>query len=459
MKSFKLWGIRVALVIFIVAFSLASTKTEYKSMLGENKKEDYLIVISVDALNAKDYDVIKDLPNFKSLMANGSYAKEVVGIYPTLTYPSHTTISTGTYPDKHGIVNNKRFQIGSSNPEWYWYSKDIGVPTFYDLARKKGLTVGALAWPVTAGADIDYNYPEMWTISEKENEEELLKKNGTSPLITYLRKNYGSKLRERKQPELDNFITSSAVYLIKNKKPNVLLVHLVELDSNRHNFGADSAEVKTALERQDERIGKIVRAAKDAGIYNNTTFVVLGDHGFLNIDKKVNLNKKLIEDGLIHLDDQGKVEDWEAAVDACDGSAYVYLKDDSAELRQRVENLLHTYKSKGEYGIEEVYSKDELNEFRTNPKADFMLEAKEGYFFSNDVKANNVLEKSTSLGTHGYSPYKPNYNTFFMVSGAKAEKNKVVSSMRLVDEAPTMAKILGIEMKNIDGIIIEELVK
>ena len=44
------------------------------------------------------------------------------------------------------------------------------------------------------------------------------------------------------QPELDDFVTESAVHTIKTKKPNLMLIHLVDLDAQRHHHGFSSDE-------------------------------------------------------------------------------------------------------------------------------------------------------------------------------------------------------------------------
>lgn len=462
MIKLRRWGTRIFIIciIILLTFAPSSSREVYKTVFSGDIKKNYLVVISVDALNAGDFDTIKELPNFRKLLQNGSYAREVVGVYPTLTYPSHTSIVTGVYPDKHGIENNKKNQIGVKNLEWYWYYKDIKAPTVYDLAKEKNLKVGALAWPVTAGAPIDYNYPEIWTLKPEENEEELIKKNGTSKFVVDIRNRFGKDLKERKHPELDNFITDSAIYLIKNKKPDLTLIHLGELDSKRHGNGANAPIIKEVLKKQDERIGKIINASKAAGTYDSTTFIVLGDHGFIDIQNKVNLNVLLKNEGLIKSDNNENVTDWSAWIDSCDGSAYVYLKDKNNEAaREKVEFLLKKYKDDGKYGIEKIYTKNDIKKFKSNPEVDYMLEAREGFFFSNDWQGEAAVEKSKALATHGFSPYKPNYNTFFMVSGAKAKKGAVLSKINMVDEGPTMAKILQMDMKNVDGRVLNELIK
>ena len=78
----------------------------------------YMVVISFDAVSSEDIEVLKNLPNFKKLIENGSWIKRVDSIYPTLTYPAHTTIVTGKYPNNHRIIDNTIFKVGDFVPNW-----------------------------------------------------------------------------------------------------------------------------------------------------------------------------------------------------------------------------------------------------------------------------------------------------------------------------------------------------
>jgi predicted AlkP superfamily pyrophosphatase or phosphodiesterase len=116
-------------------------------MKSTSKK--HLIVLSVDALNKHDFDYINQLPNFKDFIENGAYVREVDSVYPSLTYTAHTSIITGTYPDKHGIFTNEIAtpSVATKQP-WFWFEKDIQVPTLFDYARKANLVTANVLWPV-----------------------------------------------------------------------------------------------------------------------------------------------------------------------------------------------------------------------------------------------------------------------------------------------------------------------
>jgi len=72
-------------------------------------RERHVLVISVDGLGASLYQLLAakvHVPNLTRLRREGSYAEGVLGVYPTVTYPSHTTIVTGRMPAEHGIYSN-----------------------------------------------------------------------------------------------------------------------------------------------------------------------------------------------------------------------------------------------------------------------------------------------------------------------------------------------------------------
>lgn len=103
-----------------------------------------LVVVSLDAMGFDDMNEwIDQAPHLKALRNRGSWVKHVQGIFPTLTYPSHTSIITGQYPAIHGIVNNTKLQPNRLSPDWYWYRKDVKATPLYDVAHDHGMTTAA----------------------------------------------------------------------------------------------------------------------------------------------------------------------------------------------------------------------------------------------------------------------------------------------------------------------------
>ena len=432
-----------------------------------SKLTDHLIVISFDCLSALDFPKLKALPNFKKLLENGSYCNNVETIYPSVTYPCHATIVTGNYPNKHGVINNTYLQPGMQSPDWFWQRKFIKGTTLYDEAKKSGMTTAALLWPVTAKAKyIDYNMPEIFANRPWHHQVAVSLANGTPLYQLEMNYRFGHIRKGLSQPELDDFVLESTVQTIKSKKPNLLLVHFTDLDTQRHDYGFSSGQAQKAVERHDYRLGRIMEALKESDIFENSTIVALGDHSALDEAKAIKPNVLLKEKGLIQVDNKGNITDWKAYCKSCDGSAYIYLKDKhDTQTINKVKKLFEELLADKNNGIEWVLSGKEAGERGADDKAFYMLEARLGFYFKeyfdgkyiDDITKEDTEEKKYTVATHGYSPLKPNYATTFIASGKGIKSNVEIPSMHLVDEGPTLARLLGVDLGNTDGKAISKL--
>ncbi len=242
-----------------------------------------LLVISIDGMDhryLRDRDAMGlKIPQLRRLLAQGSWADGgVTGVMPTVTFPSHTTIVTGVAPHVHGILDNNR----ADTKQRYWESELIKVPTLWDAAKKAGKTVGAVHWPVTVGASIDWNVPEYfqrrlghgmdWDSTEAKS---------TPGLIEKMLARYPSMPQEWVD---DRVRALATIYLLKEHKPDLLLVHLVDHDGEAHDTGPFTKHAKAVLERIDELVGEIL-AAKPA----NMAVAIVSDHGFEHVQRPVNL--------------------------------------------------------------------------------------------------------------------------------------------------------------------------
>jgi predicted AlkP superfamily pyrophosphatase or phosphodiesterase len=126
------------------------------SKLQCQRKIKHLIMVSYDAFSEDNWPAAKALPNLSGLIKNGTHCTALKSVYPTLTYVVHTTMVTGVYPDKHGIVHNNPLQpfVSEDEQKWYWFRKNIKVPTIYDLLQQKGLRTAGILWPVTGKSNI-----------------------------------------------------------------------------------------------------------------------------------------------------------------------------------------------------------------------------------------------------------------------------------------------------------------
>ncbi|MFR1710214.1 MAG: ectonucleotide pyrophosphatase/phosphodiesterase [Clostridium sp.] len=427
-----------------------------------NLTNKHLVVISIDGLKAADFDIINNLPNFSRCIQRGTVVRNVKSIYPSLTYPAHTTIVTGKYPKNHGVVNNKLLEPKKITPDWFWFRKYVNGPTLYDVAKEKGLSVASIFWPVTGKASIKYNIPEIFSNNKYISQEMSSLMGGSLLYQLGLNRKFRHMLDGFKEPNLDNFATTCAVETIKKYKPNLLLLHLLDLDSQRHGYGTDSKEAIDALHRHDIRLSKIISALEEANIYENSSIVILGDHGFQDFNKIISLNTLFKNQDLISVDEKNKIKSWRVYAKSCDGSAYIYLKDDfNKALSSKIYSVLNSLSLDSNKGIQTIYKNEDIISLGGDPKATFMIEAKKGFIFTDKFTDNIITstnpKEGKSNGNHGYHPDNPNIHTLFIGCGDEFKQNFFIDKMNLVDIAPTLSKVLGIKFPKCDGQVIDSI--
>ncbi|MFT3983874.1 MAG: alkaline phosphatase family protein [Lachnospiraceae bacterium] len=411
----------------------------------------HLIVVSYDAFSEDHWERAAGLPNLSSLIRGGAYTHELKSVYPTLTYVVHTTMVTGVYPDRHGIYHNNPFQpfIEEKNQEWFWFERMIKVRTLYDALRERNMKSAGLLWPVTGKAPIDYNIPEIRAI-KKENQALKVLANGSPLFSLKMEKRYGHLRKGIEQPYLDDFTAECAADVIKEKHPNLLLMHLIDLDDAKHTHGTDGPEIDEVLLRMDKRLGELIRAVREAGIAEDTVFMIIGDHGQLNIRYRVRLNRLLQEAGLIDPEKRS----WRAYVQSAGGAAYLHLKEGDSEAEEKALTILQHAMKEEKYGIEGVFGRKEQAHFPEASGARYLLEAKEGYCFIDDMDkeiVTDLSEKGIRYATHGFSPDKPGYQCNLVISGACIRENYPMGAVSMVEIAPTIAEILGLSLPDCDG--------
>lgn len=427
-------------------------------------KNKYVIVISFDAVSEEDLEFLSKQPNFSKLIKNGALIKNVESVYPSLTYPAHATIVTGKYPKNHGVINNTVLDFKNDNPDWYWYRKYIKGDTIFDLAEKSGMKTCSILWPVTARSKITYNMPEIFCTKRYDNQ--ILKSAlaGSKIYQVNMNKKFGYLRQGMEEPYLDNFATEVAKKTIRELKPNLILLHLIDSDSQKHKYGIENKEVIESLKRHDERLGEIIESLKLAGIYEDSTIIALGDHSQINVNNVIKLNSILMKNDLINVN-SNKIKSYKAIAKSCDGSSYIYLKNkNDVETRKKVRDILNELKNKYSNVIEEVYNNEEIKNLGADINASFMIEAKREYYFIDDFlgEAIEVIDESSKIkhklrASHGYLPSRDNYKTFFIAYGKTIKKGVVLEKGKLINHGPTIAKILDIDLRDCDGIVEERI--
>lgn len=410
----------------------------------------HVIFITIDGFRPDFYlNSGWQTPNLRALMKDGAYAKGVNSVFPSMTYPSHTTIVTGVQPAKHGIFYNNRFTPDGAQQQPYWQDSAIHVTTIWKAAKAKGMTVASLYWPVSANAPVDYNIPDIGSLGDVVREQYSLPQG----FYAEVKKEVFNGVDKIDAGKNQN-VAKIAAYVINKSKPQLMTIHLFSVDHAEHMQGREGAEVQEAVADADEAVGMIMEALKKAGIWENTVLLVGGDHGFYDVKKTVSPNVWLKEAGLIT---DLKSGDWKAQFNSSGGSTYLYLKDPADQATAaKVKALLNAQPD----SVKQYYrliSKEQLTKGGFNPNVAFALTAEHDASFSN-ANTGDALKEGKG-GTHGHFPDTKNIRTGLVAYGPGIRKGAVIEEMNLRDMAPIIVKLLGIPFPQVDGKIPAGLLK
>ena len=387
------------------------------------------------------------VPNLRALMVDGAYARGVRGVLPTLTYPSHTTLLSGASPAKHGIFDNTTFDPKLRNQRgWYWYAEDIRVPTLWDAAAAANLKTANIYWPVSVGAKITYNLPQIWragTDDDLKLQRALSTPGLEQELAAELGQRYPGGMEETVAE--DEIRARFAIRLLEKEHPEFFTMYLTGLDTEEHASGPFSAKSNQTLERLDTLVGSL-RAAAEKAAPGHATVCVVSDHGFAAIDHDVNLYAAFLEAGFFSVDKDNTVTDWKAMLWPAGGSAAVMLADPKDEaLRVRVKGLLDKLASDPANGIDRIWSQEEVRQGGGFPNAAFLVSLKIGYEMAYSFSMP-LITKPSNLGMHGYVPQRAEMRSSFFIVGPHIPKGKSLGEIDMRQIAPTLAKVLHLHL-------------
>lgn len=412
-----------------------------------------VVMISVDGLAAYYLDDPKaDMPTLRKLAAEGARASMMKASTPTVTWPNHTTLVTGDNPARHGVVGNNYFDRASeqkvtliSDPV---YDKDqiVKVPTIYDLAKQAGMKTAAIRWPATRNAKtLDWTMPDVATksLTEKYTTPGLLEECNREG-IEIFGKSASLTVDDNGGDSRDDDYTRLFNLILREHRPNLALLHIAFVDHTEHLHGPRSPEAYAAVKAADRQI-QMVWDELQKDFPGRATLVVVSDHGFSPIKRMILPNVVLRKARLgkaVHMVTQG-------------GAAFIYVLDDAN--RDKVLDQVRQAFT-GVQGVSKIVGTDEFKNYGVaNPKddphaPDMILFADEGCSFG-DTAAGSLpfTEKPERKGSHGHDPNLPDLHATFVIWGAGIKPGVKLGEVPNIDVAPTIAKLLGIELPSPDG--------
>lgn len=447
------------LIVCLLGLSVhVATQIEQAAAAGPAADHDRIVVLmSVDGLaNFYMDDAAADMPTIRKLADEGAKAASMRASDPTVTWPNHTTLVTGVSPARHGVVGNNYFdRVKSEKVTLIWdpaLDKDeiVKVPTIYDLAKAAGLKTAAIHWPATRNAhSLDWTSPDV-------GKAELVSKYTTPLLLQECKEmgcdviygNEGKTVGRTESIAEDDMWTRIFNMVLHKHRPNLALLHVLAVDHTEHSDGPRSPGAYEAIKAADGQVRQVwEELQKDYP--GKATLIIVSDHGFSLNKTKVSPNAILEKAGLVERNGK-QVTGGAVQLVIQGGSTMVYISDESNR-----DSIMKQLKSAFDHaeGIDKVVGADEFGEYgiadpKRDPHApDMMVFAKMGYYFGDTASGG----KKELKGSHGYDSHLPDLHAVFIAWGAGIKPGTKLGEIDNTSVAPTIAKLLGIEIPNAEG--------
>jgi predicted AlkP superfamily pyrophosphatase or phosphodiesterase len=357
-----------------------------------------VIVISWDGVR-HDQPASTPLPGLERMAREGARAERLIPVFPSLTFPSHVSLATGTYPDRHGIVSNvfRDRERGSFD-----YTNDASwllAEPLWATAERQGVPAATFFW---VGSETPWR---------------------------------GTGARYRKAP-FDREVPETAkveqilawLDLPAAERPRLIMSWWRGSDRAGHRHGPDSEEVLQALRNQDERLVELLAGIDARGLWQDLTLLVVSDHGMSLATQGIDLEAALAEAGA-----QGEIV-------ASTASAHVFLE--APEQASAVARALGAHPEVDAYPAEALPSA-----LRLGPRqrlGDVVCITRPPNTFRAGALERAMRAFGLGVGSHGYAPEHPDVHGIFHALGRGVAPGSRLASARAVDVAPTVAAWLGI---------------
>jgi predicted AlkP superfamily pyrophosphatase or phosphodiesterase len=347
-------------------------------------------------------------PSLERMARDGVSTLAMTPVFPTLSLPNHTSLSTGCYPARHGIVSNRFI-----DPERGLYAVlgDVawneGCEHLSQTLERLGIRTAIFGWMGTHRGD-------------------------------QLLVSHGGPLEEDVPAASTRMKQVIEAFQRSGDRSRFIAGYVDEPDHTLHFKGLDAPESKAMMKDVDAAIGSVLDAIDTAGAWDRTTLIVTTDHGMMPVETHFNIGGVLARAGV-----EGLV--------AADGPiAHVYLND--ASTRDAAIAKLSSHAQI------DVYAPDQLPGWAhlgtSKRLGDFIVVAKPPYYmFDRGIWPSHLrfaagispdeLDERTLAAAHGYPPDIPEMAAVFFAMGAGVARGVELDGLRTIDVHPTIAALLA----------------
>lgn len=354
-------------------------------------------------------------PTLERLRREGAWTHHMRPAFPSISLVNQITVSTGCWPEHHGIVSNLFF-----DPErgQYDHSHDadwlLACEHLHQAAERQNVRSAALGWVGRTSS----TRGDLATAVSAEKKWDEFPDDGTrvEQVIKVLR-----------MPE--------------PHRPRLILAYFKGPDASAHFNGMDAWQTRQAVAASDAHVAKILDAISTLPFAAHTTVIVTTDHGMLPVTHNVNIKKILLN------------HDIDAAFLSSGTTSFLYFADPT-----QVDRAVEALSGYGEFDV--VRRAQQPADWHLGISArvgDLVVSAKPPYFIEDIDRwpswarwlgtwGPELLWAGFALkATHGYPPETPGVEGILYAWGAGIAAGREVPSVRAVDVHATVAHLLGIK--------------
>lgn len=344
---------------------------------------------------------------------NSTRADYMRNVFPTKTFPNHHSISTGVYPEQHGVMANDLYDFDLGKVldysfELFHFRSEIRP--IWILNELAGGHSGCMMWP---GSDYEYDNVKC---------------------THNLHYNLSVDYKER----MDDVFR----WIVNNTKPaNLIMFYVEEPDLHAHAFGPESQTITDFVSKLNELTEHLHQKIEQHQLTKRVNVVHLSDHGMdsLELRNVVNL-KEIIGEDKAHF--YGTTPVLQIVPNLPSDTDLIFSK------------LLTEAKRTGKFN---VYLNTNLperwhfnNKYRVGP---ITAVAELGYGFQDMFVSAKWYEKvynitvtnTTKYGVHGYDNKYETMHPIFFAYGHSIKSENVVAPFDTVDLIYLFCEILGLE--------------
>ncbi len=360
-------------------------------------------------------------PNFDRLGREGAWTHHMDPAFPTMSLTNGVTISTGCWPERHGIVTNKfidperGFYDHFGDADWL-----TGCEHMHQAAERQGVESAALGWvghhSGTRGAQASYTPPGELVFEDFPDDADR-----TMQVVEQLEK-----------PPRD--------------RPRLILVYLKGPDGAGHFEGMDAPETKGAVEEADAQLGRVLEAIDAQPDHEDIHLVVTTDHGMVPVAQVVNISRILRRHEIV------------ARAVSSGTTSFLYFDGKVEGRSAAVEAAFQKLSQYDQFDVVRPEAQPPGWHIGTGPRAGDLIVSAHPPLFIEDIAefpwflrwlayvGPDFLDSSASLkATHGYPNATPGVEGILYSRGASFAEGREVKSVRAIDIHPTVMRVLGLE--------------